>query len=394
MSKTKTDMSTTKKILIAVAVVLFVATLATSTLVAVYFNVKLKPSDFSPVAPVSGEGTGYYRHCYEELTDEEKAIYSVILSEIYNMPERIEIPALGTGNLDAIFGALSRDNPDLFCLGLNCTVYKEGLKTYFEPVYTMTLQEYNTKLSQAKNRAAEIVEATKQYTSVYEKELYVHDYIINNCVYTEPTEKSNTNDIYGCLVEGKASCEGYSRSFQLIMNMLDIDNRLVTGESSEDGVNYIGHMWNYVILEGEGYFVDVTFDDPRSSEEVLRHTYFNVDTEDILVGHKIDKPVTLPLSTADKFNYHKYENAYFTTGAGEAFETQVDSVISSAMYRGYKCIELRFSDPVLLEQAKNTLFKDGVIYNIYTDVGLTEGGGSAQVYYSQNENMNTLCLFF
>ena len=382
------------KFLTVLGVVAVVALIVGGILTSVLYENVLKPQDFSANGELpSGEGTGYYRHCYTELTDEEKAVYNVVVAKIYDMPEKIEIPALGSGDLNKIFTAISYDNPDLFCIGTKCSVYKEGLKSYFEPTYTMTREEFIRQREEVSKIADTILLGTKAYTSIYEKELYVHDYIINHCSYSDPNTNPNANTAYGCLVEGKAGCEGYSRAFQYLMNLLNIDNRLVTGDSAEDGVNYIGHMWNYVVLDDEGYFVDTTWDDPKGASQVLRHTYFNVTTNDILVKRKAINQV-IPFTTATKYNYFVYENAYFTTGAGDQFSNGIDASINNAIHRRYKCAELRFPDSATLQQAKSTMFDTGVVYTAFKDAGLIQDLNGSKVYYSIDDKMNVICLFF
>lgn len=389
MSKVKSK----SKFFTVIALSVVLALLFAGSVVFVLYETKLKPADFTFTPPVSGDGTGYYRHCYEELTQSEKNVYSVILQSVYDMPERIEIPELSDGNLDNIFTAVSHDNPDLFSLGSTCSVYKEGYKTFFEPEYIMSSEQYTSALTEVENITSAIVSGTAAFTSVYEKELYVHDYIVTHCVYADPNENANANTIYGCLVEGKASCEGYSRTFQYIMNKISVDNRLVTGESAEDGVNYIRHMWNYVVIDSQGYFVDLTWDDPRSQGSVLRHSYFNVTTNDILIEHRNIEQL-IPLCTTDKYNYFVYENAFFTIGSGEAFESMVTNAVHSALQRGYKCVELRFANAALAEQAKNSLFGEGVVYNAFNDSGVLQSKSDSKVYYSTNDKLNIICLFF
>ena len=382
------------KILAALVVVFFLAIAVSATLLYTIYDTGLKPAEFENLqAPPSGLDSGYYRHCYYELNAEEQTIYTVILDSIYDMPERIEIPELVSGNLNNIFTALSYDNPDLFCLGRNCKVYTEGLKTYFEPVYAMSYEEYKKQMDELKTVVPVILKGAEKYSAIYEKELYIHDYIVSNTVYTDPETSPNANSMYGCLVEGKASCEGYSRAFQYLLSALNIDNRLVTGESTEDGENYIGHMWNYVLLDGQGYFVDVTWDDPKTANQVLRHTFFNVTTDDILLEHR-NIEQTLPLCTATRYNYFVYENAFVNNVETEQLETAVENAIYAASQRKYKCVELRFADADSLNTAKDTLFNTGVIYTIYHDLGLIEELSGAKVYYSTDEKMNALCLFF
>ncbi len=384
-----------KKGLFAVIIALVVVfSIVVSGLVVVFlYGAFLKPTNFNYVIPASGEGTGYYRHCYFELNESEQKLYSVVMQSIYTQPERIEVPELGDGDLTKVFKAISHDNPDLFNLGLNCSVYTEGLKTYFETDYIIPYEDYTVKLQEVRNIASVIVDGASMYTSNYEKEKYVHDYIINHCSYAEPEESLMANTMYGCLVEGRASCEGYSRAFQYLMSALNIENRLVTGESADDGVNYINHMWNFVVLDGSGYFVDLTWDDPRAEGNVLRHTYFNVNTNDILVKHR-NIAQNIPLCTDTKYNYFVYENVFFDIGLGEAFESKVYNGVYTAIQRQYSCVEFRFSNKAVMEQAKNTLFNTGIIYNVYNEVGFVTDPGGAKVFYSTDDTMNTICLFF
>ncbi len=382
------------KILAALVAVFFVAVAVCGFLLYAIYDTSLKPAEFENLkAPASGIDSGYYRHCYYELSPEEQIIYTVVLESIYDMPERIEIPKMTTGNLNKIFTALSYDNPDLFCLGLNCKVYTEGLKTYFEPTYSMTKEEYQKQREELKTVVPVILKGADKYTAKYEKELYIHDYIVSNTVYVDPQISTSANNIYGCLVQGKASCEGYSRAFQYLLSALNIDNRLITGESTEDGENYIGHMWNYVVLDNEGYFVDVTWDDPKTATQVLRHTFLNVTTNDILLEHR-DIDQSVPLCTATRYNYFVYENAFINNIETEQLRISVENAVYNASQRNYKCVELRFNDLNALNEAKDTLFNTGVIYTIYHDLGLIEDLVGAKVYYSTDEKMNALCLFF
>lgn len=359
----------------------------------IWYGVVLKPSDFNHITPVSGDGTGYYRHNYNDLNDDERFVYSVVLQNIYECPEKIEIPSLDNCDLSKIYEAISLDNPDLFALSYNCKSYKIGEKTYFIPKYEMSASEYEKFLQETQTVAEEIVAMTEKYKTDYEKEKFVHDYIIENCVYTEPDDGHYVNTAYGCLVLGQASCEGYSRAFQFIMNMLDIDNRLVTGESTADGQTYVGHMWNYVVIEGNGYFVDLTWDDPQFDSQVLRHTYLNFSTADMFINHRnIDQ--NLPLCTAVEYNYFFREGAFLNVGTGETFVGLFTKATKDAVGKGYSCVELRFSDKAVAEQAKNTLFTDGVVYSVFYDLGLLESVNEAEVYYSGDENLNTLCIFF
>lgn len=372
---------------------LLIAVIVVGCACGLIYGVLLKPSEFQKIVPLSGAGTGYYRHNYESLNEDEQLVYSVVLQGIYTQPDKIEIPDLENCDLSKIYEALSLDNPDLMGLSYNCKSYKMGNKTYFIPEYEMSLAEYEEKLRQTEAAVDSIVNTVSALTSDYEKEKYVHDYIINNCTYSDPEVGHQVNTAYGCLVLGKASCEGYSRAFQMIMNKLNIDNRLVTGESDGGDGTYIGHMWNYVVIENGGYFIDLTWDDPKGSGEVLRHTYFNFTTAELFKSYR-NVGQDLPLCTSITCNYFVKEGAYFNIGSGETFKSLVGACVRNAKNNGYECVELKFSDSIVAEQAKNTLFTEGAIYSIYESHGLIENVTGAQVYYSADENMNTICIFF
>ncbi len=372
---------------------ILVAAIVIGGVLAIIYGVILKPKEFKHIIPASGDGTGYYRYCYDSLNDNERFVYSVIMQELYSQPEKIEIPDLDNCDLSKIYEAISLDNPDLMGLSYNCKSYKMGNKTYFIPQYEFSTSEYKKYLQQTEAVVKNIVAEAEKYYTDYEKEKYVHDYIINNCTYADPEEGHSVNTAYGCLVLGKASCEGYSRAFQMIMNELDIDNRLVTGESVGSDGNYIGHMWNYVIIDGNGYFIDLTWDDPEGSTQVLRHTYFNFTTGEMFKSYR-NIAQDLPLCNAVDCNYFIKEGAYFNMGSGETFKSLVSASVKDAMGKGYSCVELKFSDAIVAEQAKNTLFVEGIIYSIYESHGLIENVAGAQVYYSTDENMNTICIFF
>lgn len=95
----------------------------------------------------------------------------------------------------------------------------------------------------------------------YEKMLYIHDYIVNNTKY-ESYENQNTSNIYGCLVNNIAICEGYARSYKYLLDKLEIPCVLVSGEAIDENGNSERHAWNYVFINNNWYAVDVTWDDP------------------------------------------------------------------------------------------------------------------------------------
>lgn len=123
--------------------------------------------------------------------------------------------------------------------------------------------------------------------SEYEQELAVHDWMIahgrydNNTLSQLPNfqENPNNDNPYGFLVDGVGICLGYTRTFQLFMDLLGIECITVEGAAYSSTAD---HAWNQVLLDGEWYCVDVTWDDPTTSGTVSQrsaHRFFNVTSQ-------------------------------------------------------------------------------------------------------------------
>ena len=98
----------------------------------------------------------------------------------------------------------------------------------------------------------------------YDKELAIHDYITTSTEYDKKAlgvfedMSENADNPYGVLVNHSATCAGYTTTFKMFMDMLKIPNKLISAKDSDND----DHAWNMVELEGEWYYVDVTWDDP------------------------------------------------------------------------------------------------------------------------------------
>ena len=98
--------------------------------------------------------------------------------------------------------------------------------------------------------------------SDYEKIKMIHDYLRDTIEYDSTLSKSNIYDIYGALVLRECVCEGYAKSFQYLMNEVEIDNVIVIGTGTNSTGKTENHAWNYVLLDNNWYAIDVTWDDP------------------------------------------------------------------------------------------------------------------------------------
>lgn len=149
--------------------------------------------------------------------------------------------------------------------------------------YLYTEEEINS----INKRASEILnEVIKDDMNDYNKIKAIHDYIINNTKYDV---ERNTNKessylsykAYGPLIEGYATCNGYTDAMAIFLDRLGIKNFKIATELSQ--IEESGHVWNAVYIDNKWLHLDLTWDDPVSDNgtDYLQHKYFLITDEEL-----------------------------------------------------------------------------------------------------------------
>ncbi len=153
-------------------------------------------------------------------------------------------------------------------LNLDC----ESLKSYEENVflrdectYEYTIEEYEEYLKAVKAVAEDTQKRAEDEVS---KAIYSFWRVVNAAEYDYNTYQKALTDVgerghishtgYGALVCGKAVCDGFSRAYKDVMDLLGIDCLVYYGDANslEDDMT---HAWNMVKLNGKYYHCDATF---------------------------------------------------------------------------------------------------------------------------------------
>ena len=120
-----------------------------------------------------------------------------------------------------------------------------------------------------------------------EKVFYVHEWLVQNIAYDREHLSDDVQDdhnLRGALLEGTAVCDGYAKTYALVLRKLGITGVLVTSKD-------IGHAWNMVELDGNWYQVDCTWDDPVDGSDQLgycMHKHLLCTTEEMNTNHNDD----------------------------------------------------------------------------------------------------------
>ncbi|MCR4946365.1 MAG: hypothetical protein K5929_05405 [Lachnospiraceae bacterium] len=135
-----------------------------------------------------------------------------------------------------------------------------------------------------------------------EKISALHDFVVKNCVFAEKPGKT-AYTAYGCLVEEKAVCQGYTGAMNLLLAKCGIYSIGVAGTIIDDGEK---HAWNYVKSNGLKY-LDATWDDPvpDRGDNILTE-YLMTDTGKMEQTHSWEK-------TEYSEKYIKYSKKFLKT---------------------------------------------------------------------------------
>ena len=135
-----------------------------------------------------------------------------------------------------------------------------------------------------------------------EKISALHRYVVENCIYEESGDKK-AYTAYGCLVEGRAVCQGYTGAMNLLLAKCKIYSIGVAGDNKETGEK---HAWNYVKCNGLHY-LDATWDDPLPDRGVnILTEYLMTDSGKMEETHSWEK-------TDYSEKYIKYSKKFFKT---------------------------------------------------------------------------------
>ena len=207
------------------------------------------------------------------------------LAHIYNALMRFDedytlTQELTISDVERLMEYLNLIFPELIhCANGYSYLYSEDIVSRITFEYTMDRQEYADAMEAINERVSAVLAAT-QDLSEPQREIYVHDYIINTCDYE--IDANHSGDAYGALVLGKAKCDGYAKAFSLLMMSMGAECYTVSGSTDEGP-----HAWNVVLVDGEYYNVDVTWDDEEAKGAM--YAYFNISDEIFDKTHLTDE---------------------------------------------------------------------------------------------------------
>ncbi|MDR3073033.1 MAG: hypothetical protein LBU41_06030 [Clostridiales Family XIII bacterium] len=174
-----------------------------------------------------------------------------------------------------------------------------------------------------RNRPADVVPTD------YEETLAAHDWLVRNLTYDESlSEGSKENGVVGAFLNRKTMCQGYSEALQLILLCAtNVKSDIIVGNALNSHGESIGHAWNIVLINGNWYHVDATFDDPVGNpEDSVNHYYFGQTDEVMITNHEWNTEIW-PQANAEDFLFFRASGLY--ADGQDAFVSIVRDLILS-----------------------------------------------------------------
>lgn len=258
--------------------------------------------------------------------------------------------------------------------------YKYDKETYYKMV-----KEYD----KATNR---ILSKFTDGMSTYNKIKTIHDEIINNAVYD--LKASDNDNIYGTLVDNKAKCDGYARTFTYVCGKAGIRTVTVMGNDLTSNSKENGHMWNKVYYNKKWYNIDVTWDDPVSDmKDNLQYDYFMVSDKALENTHEEDNlSFKVPEANDDTRGYYVVNKKYATSN--QEAENLIKSELRNAARSGKKSFSIKFASKDIMDHVSDYLKDSDKMFNVFKDVvNSTDKKLAGAYYYSFDKNLLTVRVY-
>lgn len=137
-----------------------------------------------------------------------------------------------------------------------------------------------------------ISEVIKPGMTDFEKALALHDWLIYNADYDT---ECGFHSAAGVLFFGRGVCQSYADAYAMLLSAVGIPHTQVTSSSMD-------HTWNMLLLDGDWYHVDCTWDDPTGGGQE-NHLYFGLSDELMRQDHTWESPEYYPSANGTRYQY-------------------------------------------------------------------------------------------
>lgn len=225
-----------------------------------------------------------YRYYYSTLSIRQQRCYDKLLNGYLHHKKRITVEMDNREDISIVNQAIVNDAPELFYLNNYKYIYYEFQRiAKVDPIYSLGILRSNQIKNEINSNINRIFRQCSN-KSDFEKVKTIHDYLLDHIKYDE---QANSHSIVGALVENYAVCEGISKAFKYMADLIGLHSIIVYGNAYDSSTNMMqSHSWNQVLVDGINYHIDVTFDLTISElTGIRRYDYFLLSDAQIKNDH-------------------------------------------------------------------------------------------------------------
>lgn len=247
-------------------------------------------------------------HTYNYLLDEEeKKLYKEVLNSIKKYDKKMTLDLTEKGFKQSYFSskyfitindAIFMDHPELIHFAY--ISYREVSKHIYEIEFNYVLdeEEYTNAIKEMKALLEEIKIATEGFDDEA-KVRYVYEWLgkRNEYNYSMPAISQSAYSAFN--EDISPVCAGYARATQIILQNIGVDSLLING-SLDNGA----HEWNFVKLDNEYYYLDVTVTSTSNKPVINGISYAGYLFKDHS-GYRIDNKEVVPMALGRKYIFEQ-----------------------------------------------------------------------------------------
>lgn len=343
---------------------------------------------------------GYYTSSF---TEKEQNAFNEIYNGIMDYQTEIDIDSgiVNVNDIGDFLTFLTSVCSEIHQLSGNYGLYTDdnGYVTGLEMNYSRNKKIGTKELFVINEKIDQICENASSL-SEYDKIKYFHDYIVQNCKYD--ANGDNIYSAYGCLIEGKAVCEGYSKAFAMLCKKSGIPCINILGEAKDEKNQIQSHMWNMVNLDGSWYHIDITWDDPKNlfGNNYIRYDYFNVNDDMIKSDHKpiSNKYMNYPKANKTDKNLFIKQGLYIYDYSDS--KSVVEQIVKKCLLNGEEYIRFRCQSEKKYQSVINDLFSKSdnnsgffsILENAVDEIGVQVSTDEYSIVENNNTKVITIQL--
>ena len=213
--------------------------------------------------------------------------------------------------------------------------------------------------------------------SDFDKAKAIHDYMVVNIDYDYDNYLADTipnasYNIIGALKNKYAVCAGYAKTFKLLCELAGLECTYVTGTAGGP------HAWNQVKIDDKWYNVDVTWDDPVSTDKLFddhkynRYSYFLISDEIMYKNHKANGTVHTCPSSLNTKAYAVGAPWLSDTYPIVSDEASLSTVIKQAIDRNSATIAITWDTSWIKIRDMSTTIKGMMLEYVVSDFSMSK----------------------